>query len=1038
MVLHETLLALVGHAGNIIVDRGDCFAVSDDITFLSEAEKHAVDRIVWLGWRFRELTRFVRRHASTGAAGNGGDGASILRSGLYLRALCAGVEAILVSYRARVAELEQQLLGDGGLPLSHVQCAMREQARTLPAVHDLAVEVDARGLHGGALLEELHRRAQSGYPLVRGAMARLQQRCLSVMLGHVGAWVGHGILSDQYAEFFIKHDDVDARARAAVAAGGVGGEGMAGGAAGGGVAAGVGAGLQHLANTAAHVSSVGAARGLLDISWGGAGAGAGAGSVGDDGGDGGGVHDSAVEAELTWHTAFTLRLEQLPLLFLPLRLADTVLFVGRAVQVLRKCDRLAEARGDPRPPLFSAKDAETFRAEVEALKAQPEWRLLAVQCALERMRALVARRLHELVVTHGRLLEHLAALRAFLLLGQGEFFQEFIVASLPMLSKLPSVARATQDINNGPFARAARSVGLESDAHWRRLRLHLHLPRFEFRSFGPTAEHEGLRLVGTASKAMDHSALALAAPPPAALATAAVDRERRGAAAAVAVAAARQQSAPAPGAPCRPLSGGGGSSWPAGAVWCADPKEVARSFTVGLEFQFTIVRGQGLGGGPATGLALVIQAHSSSALGACGAGLGYDGIPNSVAVEIDIACAPECHELSSAERGAAACRPPLGPHVAVHSCGILPNSARHGAALGVAALPAQSMPVGLSASAASSLVGGFGGAAAAAAVGGRADEPAPPGSASVADGMTHHLRIDYEPLPMDMAVAVGGGGMGGAVGAGQLRYGFRIFLDDREARGPPLLEVPINLPQTLALERTGGRAWLGVTASVGSEGALQQIAESSRAGVPQLKSWTFDGSSVGQGRGGGLGGGLARVSGGSLSASASGAAGADDDSVLDAWQGLELRYNVEWPLHLIVTQEALRRYNRMFSFLFVLKRASSALQRAWAIMMAPQYRNATRRTPDGRGSAAYAVLMRLWSLRARMAFLVSNLQYFAQVEVIDAQFHTLKEHIEAATDFESVRNAHNVYLAALTAKCYLNASSVRDAVKVRGIASSAQ
>ena len=47
------------------------------------------------------------------------------------------------------------------------------------------------------------------------------------------------------------------------------------------------------------------------------------------------------------------------------------------------------------------------------------------------------------------------------------------------------------------------------------------------------------------------------------------------------------------------------------------------------------------------------------------------------------------------------------------------------------------------------------------------------------------------------------------------------------------------------------------------------------------------------------------------------------------------------------------------------------------------------------------------------------------------RLHALKKHIEEATDFESVRNAHNVYLAALTAKCYLNASSVRDAVKVR-------
>ena len=202
-MLHETLLALVGCPGSIIVDCGAAgFAVAEDVTFLSSAEKQAVDKVVWLGHRFRELSRFVQRHMAASDD-------AVPRSGLYLRALCTGIEEVLALYAERVAELEQQVLDDPGLHLSHVHCAMRDQARTLPAIHELIVTVERRGLSGGQILEELHRRSHSGFPLVRNCMLRLQRLCLGVLYNHMSAWVSHGILSDQYGEFFIKHDDLE-------------------------------------------------------------------------------------------------------------------------------------------------------------------------------------------------------------------------------------------------------------------------------------------------------------------------------------------------------------------------------------------------------------------------------------------------------------------------------------------------------------------------------------------------------------------------------------------------------------------------------------------------------------------------------------------------------------------------------------------------------------------------------------------------------------------------------------------------------------
>lgn len=65
----------------------------------------------------------------------------------------------------------------------------------------------------------------------------------------------------------------------------------------------------------------------------------------------------------------------------------------------------------------------------------------------------------------------------------------------------------------------------------------------------------------------------------------------------------------------------------------------------------------------------------------------------------------------------------------------------------------------------------------------------------------------------------------------------------------------------------------------------------------------------------------------------------------------------------------MQRYNELFSFLLVVKRVQMELHAAW-----------NAQTQFGRLPASErAVLMPLWRLRAHMAFLVDNLQYYLQV-----------------------------------------------------------
>jgi gamma-tubulin complex component 4 len=60
-----------------------------------------------------------------------------------------------------------------------------------------------------------------------------------------------------------------------------------------------------------------------------------------------------------------------------------------------------------------------------------------------------------------------------------------------------------------------------------------------------------------------------------------------------------------------------------------------------------------------------------------------------------------------------------------------------------------------------------------------------------------------------------------------------------------------------------------------------------------------------------------------------------------------------------------------------------------------------------------------WALRKHMSFLVDNLQYYLQVDVIESQFSILVDKIQATRDFEEIQLAHDVFLATLLGQFFL-------------------
>ncbi|KAL4116191.1 hypothetical protein PRIC2_013189 [Phytophthora ramorum] len=189
---HELFLALLGHTGDVVQRRADGFFVRAEASFLSQAQRSVLDRLLRLGFAFSALNEFVRR-------------APRLPS-VYLHALAQGVERLLQRYADAVVELEAKTLRTSAVfPMSNLMFELEEFMEVLPEVCGLVqrlTEVD--DVKGAKILSVVYRCTSSGFPRVRKCMQELLFACHRVLFKQILAWMLYGEIVDPYREFFIK------------------------------------------------------------------------------------------------------------------------------------------------------------------------------------------------------------------------------------------------------------------------------------------------------------------------------------------------------------------------------------------------------------------------------------------------------------------------------------------------------------------------------------------------------------------------------------------------------------------------------------------------------------------------------------------------------------------------------------------------------------------------------------------------------------------------------------------------------------------
>jgi len=533
------------------------FAVAEDIDFVTETEKAVLNTICEHGYFYRELCAFVARNQHLDYAQDVPTAAfrenptqqqkqrtHTGQRGLFLRAVCVGMNEILQDYRSLVLDLEQKILAEPTISLARIKHLLRRFSVLFPPLFSLADEVYAAPLapppplvaaatrsteekikiqndskkdkldrdrqvrlRGGQILEALHRRAQVGVPEVRECMERLLFHANRVLYNQITSFIVHGVLTDPFGEFFIHLHPVTADQ-----------------------------GPEPPPFLGLPLPAV-PPRSTMRV----------------EAGGGGTLLNRA------WGTRFGIRSKMLPGRYIPRRIAKQILFIGYAVCLLQHpgiAGYIAETYPpDPRPPInsspgvskssFSARggsrggdekvpqgsgmvdrraairamrrvgrgssrrlsfssaqilegpnfgtgliprrDLTNFERTLRKLSEEPVLEPARVERALARIKATVDKYVCDLVVTKGRLMRQLRALKDLYFLARGEFYQAFIEegSGTQGFFHEPAMSKSARPLAERAFLGAAQASSLDQDPYFSRFTLFLDEPAFHFADFNP-------------------------------------------------------------------------------------------------------------------------------------------------------------------------------------------------------------------------------------------------------------------------------------------------------------------------------------------------------------------------------------------------------------------------------------------------------------------------------------------------------------------------------------------------------------------------
>uniref|UniRef100_A0A674AI47 Gamma-tubulin complex component 6 n=1 Tax=Salmo trutta TaxID=8032 RepID=A0A674AI47_SALTR len=121
----------------------------------------------------------------------------------------------------------------------------------------------------------------------------------------------------------------------------------------------------------------------------------------------------------------------------------------------------------------------------------------------------------------------------------------------------------------------------------------------------------------------------------------------------------------------------------------------------------------------------------------------------------------------------------------------------------------------------------------------------------------------------------------------------------------------------------------------------------------------------------------------------------------DALNCLELRYKVDWPLNIIITDSCMNKYNRLFSFLLQLKHMVWSLRDVWFHL---------KRTALVKGAGRSVQFRQLQLYRHEMQHFVKVIQGYIANQILQVSWLEFTTKLASASDLDAIHRIHADYL----------------------------
>ncbi|XP_039127387.1 gamma-tubulin complex component 3 [Dioscorea cayenensis subsp. rotundata] len=142
------------------------------------------------------------------------------------------------------------------------------------------------------------------------------------------------------------------------------------------------------------------------------------------------------------------------------------------------------------------------------------------------------------------------------------------------------------------------------------------------------------------------------------------------------------------------------------------------------------------------------------------------------------------------------------------------------------------------------------------------------------------------------------------------------------------------------------------------------------------------------------------------------------------WDVFSLEYDAMVPLDTVFTASVMKKYLRIFNYLWKLKRVEHALIRVWKTMK-PNCIASCIFAKEGMGVKVQfvSVLRRCQVLWNEMNHFVTNFQYYIMFEVLEVSWARFSEEMDVTKDMDGLLAAHEKYLSSIMEKSLLGERS---------------